>query len=163
MIARRLTDTLREDLGRKMVLLSGPRQCGKTTLVQQLAKEARGLYLSWDNPADRRAIQNRAFDLDLDAPLWAFDELHKFHRWRNFLTGLYDSHRATHQILVTGSARLDLYGRGGDSLQGRYYGHHLHPLTASEIARRGLVSADEVVELPRAPVPDDVLSNLLAY
>lgn len=161
MIARRLTEALRQDLGRKMVLLSGPRQCGKTTIVQQLAKEGHGLYLSWDDPADRRAIQTRTFDLD--APLWAFDELHKFRRWRNFLKGLYDSHRTSHRILVTGSARLDLYGRGGDSLQGRYYGHHLHPLTASEIAGRALVTADSLLELPRSPVPDDVLSSLLAY
>src|SRR5688572_26070662 len=98
-----------------MVLLSGPRQCGKTTLVKQLTAERKGLYLNWDEPADRRLVQTREFDFD--APMWSFDELHKFRRWRGFLKGLYDTYHDEHRILVTGSARLELYGRGGDSLQ----------------------------------------------
>jgi predicted AAA+ superfamily ATPase len=160
-LERRLAEPLRQDLSRKMILLSGPRQCGKTTVVRALAKERRGVYLSWDDPADRRQIQNTGFDLA--APLWAFDELHKFRRWRNFLKGLYDKHHEEHEILVTGSARLDLYGRGGDSLQGRYYAHHLHPLTASEVSGRELVLKDQLFELPRDAVSKDVIDNLLAF
>lgn len=160
-LERRLAPVLRRDLDRKMVLLSGPRQCGKTTLVKALVHEQEGLYLDWDDPADRRAIQRLEFDLG--PRLWAFDELHKFRRWRNFLKGLSDKHRDTHRILVTGSARLDLYGRGGDSLQGRYFPHHLHPLTASEVTGRRLVPLDEVPNLPQSPLPADVLDSLLAF
>lgn len=141
-----------------MVLLSGPRQCGKTTLVQGLTEERKGLYLSWDVPEDRRRIL--AEDLDRDAPAWSFDELHKFRRWRAFLKGLYDAHHARHRILVTGSARLEAYGRGGDSLQGRYFGHHLHPFTASEVARRPALPLDEIPALPSAPVPADLVESL---
>jgi hypothetical protein len=159
MIDRRIASALQADLLRKMVLLSGPRQCGKTTLVRRIAGEQRGLYLNWDDAADRRAIQRMAFDLA--HPLWVFDELHKFRRWRNFLKGLYDTHHAGHRLLVTGSARLDLYGRGGDSLQGRYFAHHLHPLTGSEIAGRPLVALDELPDLPGEPLPHDVLDALL--
>ena len=76
--------------------------------------------------------------------------------------GLYDTYHDGHRILVTGSARLDLYGRGGDSLQGRYFGHHLHPLTASEISGRPLTPLDELPQLPQAPAPADIMDSLLA-
>lgn len=158
MIDRRIAPQIRTDLARKMVLLSGPRQCGKTTLVRQITTEEKGLYLSWDDPADRRLIVRS--EVDLDAPLWTFDELHKFRRWRGFLKGLYDRHRADHRILVTGSARLEAYGRGGESLQGRYYGHHLHPLTAAEVAGRPPVPLDVIADLPNEPVPGEIVEAL---
>jgi predicted AAA+ superfamily ATPase len=145
-------------LAKKMVLLSGPRQCGKTTVVREITEKQDGSYLSWDAPADRRHIQRG--EVDLDSPLWTFDELHKNRRWRAFLKGLYDTHHEHHRILVTGSARLDLYGRGGDSLQGRYFGHHLHPLTASEIARRNFEGLDALPDLANEPIPSDVLRAL---
>jgi len=138
------------DLDRKkMVFLSGPRQCGKTTVVRRIVADRGGEYLSWDDPAARRRLQRT--ELNPDSPLWAFDELHKFRRWRNYLKGLFDLHGTAHEILVTGSARLDLYGRGGDSLQGRYYPHRLHPFTASEIGNRPLVPVDQIPALPNSP------------
>ena len=71
MIQRRITAQLRADLAKKMVLLSGPRQCGKTTIVGAIAREERGQYLNWDDPADRRSIQR--IDFDMAPRLWAFD------------------------------------------------------------------------------------------
>jgi hypothetical protein len=130
-IERRVAAPVAADLPHKMVLLSGPRQSGKTTLVRGLVGARRGRYYSWDAPADRLAIQKR--QLDLTRPLWAFDELHKFRRWRAFLKDLSDSVAREREMLVTGSARLEMYGHGGDSLQGRYLAHHLHPLTYSEL------------------------------
>jgi predicted AAA+ superfamily ATPase len=159
-IERRIAAAIRADLGRKMVLLSGPRQCGKSTLVQAITREQGGQYLCWDVPADRRVIQRG--ELDRDAPLWTFDELHKHRRWRAVLKGLWDSEREGHRILVTGSARLELYGHGGDSLQGRYFAHHLHPFTASELARKSLPGLDAVPELPNDAVASDLLASLLA-
>jgi hypothetical protein len=155
-IERRIARVLSADLRRKMVLLSGPRQCGKTTLVQALAAEGGGAYYSWDAAPDRLAIQKRALDFGRD--LWVFDELHKFRRWRNFLKDLSDSYRRKKRILVTGSARLELYGRGGESLQGRYFGHHLHPVTYSELHGLPFRTAGEIPRLPnlppRAPLDD---------
>jgi uncharacterized protein len=131
MISRRIVPVLAEDLAHKMVLVSGPRQSGKTTLVRTLVENNQGAYYNWDSAPDRLLIQKR--DIDFDRPMWAFDELHKFRRWRALLKDLSDSYKGKTRILVTGSARLDLYGRGGDSLQGRYFGHHLHPVTFSEL------------------------------
>lgn len=129
-----------------MVFISGPRQCGKTTLANSLLKRMRGHYYNWDIPGDRKLILNDRYDLDAD--LWVLDEIHKFRRWRNHLKGLFDEHHGDHSILVTGSARLDLYGRGGDSLQGRYFHHHLYPFTLSEVLGTEFPGLDAWVNLP---------------
>jgi predicted AAA+ superfamily ATPase len=114
-----------------MVFVAGPRQCGKTTLARRVLAQLGGSYFSWDVAAHRRAL--RAEALPDDDPLWVFDEIHKMRTWRNWLKGVYDVHGKRHRILVTGSARLDAYRRGGDSLQGRYFLHRLHPVTFSEL------------------------------
>ncbi|MBI4265310.1 MAG: ATP-binding protein [Acidobacteria bacterium] len=131
MVERRIAHAIAADLPDTMVLLSGPRQSGKTTLVRGLVEARGGRYYSWDSPPDRLAIQKRR--LDMERPLWAFDELHKFRRWRAFLKDLSDAFGRERELLVTGSARLEMYGHGGDSLQGRYLPHHLHPFTYSEL------------------------------
>ncbi len=133
MLARALTPQVKADLQRKLVLLSGPRQSGKTTLARSLLP-ARGFaatarYLNWDDDESRGRILERDFPRE---GLVVFDELHKYSRWRNLLKGLFDLHRDRMQILVTGSARLDLYRRGGDSLQGRYHHLRLYPLSLRE-------------------------------
>ncbi len=131
MVERTQTPFIAEDLRSKMVLLVGPRQCGKTTVAKRLVADAGGAYYNWDVDDHRRLL--RQGKLDLKAPLWVFDELHKYRHWRNWLKGQFDLHRARQRILVTGSARLDVYHRGGDSLQGRFFLHRLHPLTYAEV------------------------------
>ncbi|MBN2381824.1 AAA family ATPase [bacterium] len=103
------------DLEQKMVLLAGPRQCGKTTLAKQILNEKKGSCYSWDIDRERRIIRDHK--MDEASPLWIFDELHKYRMWRNWLKGVYDFHHERHSILVTGSAKLAVYSRGGDSLQ----------------------------------------------
>jgi len=129
MLERYLTPVVREDLREKMVFLGGPRQVGKTTLSKQLLGGSAG-YLNWD------ASEHRALLLKRELPkssLWVFDEFHKYRGWRNYLKGLYDTRQSGQQILVTGSARLDWYRYGGDSLQGRYHFLRLYPLTMKEL------------------------------
>ncbi|NOY90122.1 MAG: ATP-binding protein [Deltaproteobacteria bacterium] len=123
-----------------MVFLAGARQVGKTTLARSLPHAKKG-YLSWDVPADRTRILQGELPV---SPLWVLDEVHKYRSWRNMLKGLYDGRAEGQRILVTGSARLDLYRRGGDSLQGRYHLLRLHPLSAAEL---GLSTAAELREL----------------
>ena len=133
MLERRLKPQIAADLAKKMVLLSGPRQSGKTTLARALLpggkRAAETRYLNWDDDESRTRILQGAFP---HQGMIVFDELHKYGRWRNFVKGLYDRERETLKILVTGSARLDLYRRGGDSLQGRYHHLRLHPLSLKE-------------------------------
>ena len=112
-----------------MVFIAGPRQVGKTTFARSLAGAARG-YLNWDVAADRQRILKRTLPA---SSFWVFDELHKFKGWRNYLKGLWDGRADGQRILVTGSARLDFYRRGGESLQGRYHLLHMHPLSVAEL------------------------------
>lgn len=143
MIPRRLSPILREDLTKKMVLLAGPRQCGKTTLAKEVAKQfgKSHAYYSWDIDADRKQILKG--ELETTAFLWVLDELHKYRHWKNWLKGKFDQHHPKHAFLVTGSAKLRAYSRGGDSLQGRYYLHHLHPITLSELLKVDVPSSLE--------------------
>ncbi len=127
---RYLSLQLEKDLGRKMVFVGGARQVGKTTLAKQLLKTSTAGYLNWDVPEHRERILKRELPA---CPFWVFDEIHKYRSWRNYVKGLYDSKSKEQKILVTGSARLDYYRRGGDSLQGRYHYFRLHPFSVAEL------------------------------
>lgn len=137
---RYLQDQIKKDLKSKMVFVSGPRQVGKTTVAQSVLTDDTS-YLNWDIPAHREAILKRELPL---ADLWCFDEIHKYSSWRDFLKGLYDEFQDVHEILVTGSARLDMLRKSGDSLQGRYHHLRLHPLSVKEL---GLSRQEEFLEL----------------
>jgi hypothetical protein len=122
-----------------MVFVGGPRQCGKTTLARAVLERfpygagRGGAYFNWDFDDDRRALLAREWPRS--AEVIALDEIHKYPRWKSWLKGLHDTRGGRHRFLVTGSARLDVYRRGGDSLMGRYHYWRLHPLTLSEKAR----------------------------
>ncbi len=127
---------IRADLKDKMVFLAGPRQVGKTTLAKSvLGQFGTGVYLNWDNRDDRREI--RAARWPGGQGLVVLDELHKWRSWKGWIKGEYDKHRDRLHFLVTGSARLDIYRRGGDSLQGRYHHYRLHPFSCAELESQG--------------------------
>ncbi len=148
---------LREDQG--MAFVAGPRQVGKTTFAKLLLDSAghADLYFNWDIESHRKQIirdpgdfwQRHESATDAEHPRIVLDEIHKFPRWKRFLKGLYDEHGRRLQIVVTGSGRLDLYQRGGDSLFGRYHLYRLHPFTLGELIaekRNSVVSPDEFWE-----------------
>jgi len=122
-----------EDLRAKMVFIGGPRQVGKTTLVKAigLSEYKNPAYLNWDSDPDRKAILASQWSKKSD--LIIFDEIHKYRKWKNFIKGEYDVHKEEFHIVVTGSARLDLYQRGGDSMMGRYHYYRLHPFSLAEV------------------------------
>lgn len=120
-----------------MVFLGGPRQVGKTTLAQTLLNyyDEHPAYLNWDSDIHRSKIKNREWPKS--EPLIIFDEIHKFKNWRNLIKGFYDTLKNTHSFLVTGSARLDHFRKGGDSLLGRYHYYRLHPYSLPELHYQG--------------------------
>lgn len=142
----RLYDAMLAEHGRRhrqMAFVSGPRQVGKTTTCGSKASA----YLSWDDDRDRRLIlqgpaavaQELRLDVLRERPLvCCFDELHKNPRWKGFLKGLFDTWGERGRFIVTGSSRLDVYRRGGDSLMGRYLLYRMHPLSVGELVRQGV-------------------------
>ena len=128
---RYLDDQVRHDLLKKMVLLTGPRQVGKTTLSQALLSEfPGGQYLNFDVAAHRAVIQTQSWRQS--APLLVFDEIHKMRDWKSWLKGVYDGRAPDQRVLVTGSARMDTFRQTGESLAGRYFRLRLHPLSVRE-------------------------------
>jgi len=126
---RYLTRPILKDLSRKLVFLSGPRQVGKSTLARSLIHSP-SQYLNWDIPSDRKIIRDISW-LKKDG-LVVLDELPKFLKWKNFLKGVIDEYGNTPPLLVTASARLETFKRGGDALTGRTYMYHLHPIDPLE-------------------------------
>jgi predicted AAA+ superfamily ATPase len=134
---RYLFSSISKDLEKKMVFIGGPRQIGKTTLSLQFfknkASEKNTGYLNWDYLADRSLILKN--QLPLTEPLLIFDEIHKYRNWRSLMKGLFDKYKNSIQFIVTGSARLDHFRKGGDSLLGRYHYYRLHPLSLMELSK----------------------------
>lgn len=148
-------DILREHLAqnRQIALISGPRQVGKTTVCRAVSS----LYLNWDNAEDRRlilrgpsAVADRlhAERLGPGLPVVVFDELHKHSKWKGFLKGFFDTYEKDLKIVVTGSSRLDVFRRGGDSLMGRYFLYRMHPWTVAERIR--VKQPDKPIHSPAA-------------
>lgn len=133
-----------EWLGNRMCFISGPRQVGKTTAIQRFlaAEKQPRLYYNWDTlSVKRRFAQNPLFfieDLppDITKPWMALDEIHKYPKWKNLLKGYYDEWRDKVRFIVSGSARLDLFRRSGDSLVGRYFLFRMLPLGIREVLGR---------------------------
>lgn len=123
-----------------MVLVSGPRQTGKTIFAKDIASEEPvSLYFNYDIPANKaKILQNPTFFEEVDRikgnlPLIILDEIHKYRDWKNYLKGIYDGYSDEMRFLVTGSGRLDLSRKKGDSLAGRYLHFHLWPFTIGEM------------------------------
>ncbi len=128
---RYLDDLIAKDLLRKMVLVTGPRQVGKTTLCRHLMERLEpAQYLNWDVAGDRAVLQRQSWTPR--ARLLALDEIHKMPDWKNWLKGVVDGRPPEQALLVTGSARMETWRQSGDSLAGRYLAYRLHPISVRE-------------------------------
>lgn len=139
---------INEFLNKKIVLISGPRQCGKTTLSQMGHKSF--IYLNFDNEVDRKTLSELSWDKK--KKLIIFDELHKKPKWKQWLKGIFDKNEFENQFIVTGSARLDTFKKVGDSLAGRYFHYRLHPLDVREVCK-----------IEKKSNPDQVIDQILNF
>lgn len=167
MLTRYLEAPASSDLLKKMVFIGGPRQVGKTTLARELGRRAFSgsfRYLNWDSFADRRDI--RSGTVAAEEALVIFDEIHKYRQWKGFIKGFYDKNKERYKIIVTGSSRLDVYRKGGDSLLGRYHHYRFHPLSLREVAGKGAPAHQPgrpLVFAPSSPETREAFERLLRF
>lgn len=145
---RYLDELISRDLARKPVLLTGPRQVGKTTLCRQFVERyTPAQYLNWDVAPDRAVLQRQSW-----SPanrLLILDEIHKMRDWKGWLKGVVDGRPAQQALLVTGSARMETWRQSGESLAGRYLLFRLHPVSVREWCEQ------------QGAVPDVALQHLM--
>jgi hypothetical protein len=159
----------------KIALVSGPRQCGKTTLAKMLLRQRKtGLYRNWDEAEFRRAwAMNPSAIIPAaegkNVPLVVLDEIHKDRRWKRNLKGVFDTRETPCDILVTGSARLTVYMKGSDSLLGRHLSFRLHPFSIRELHRADVLAPGAMLEAlfaraeHRVASAGDDLAALMTY
>jgi predicted AAA+ superfamily ATPase len=141
-------------LSRKIVLISGPRQSGKTTITRMF--DGSHQYLNLDSSEDQKVVRKKAWDRSVDFVV--FDELHKMKKWKQWIKGVYDTEGLKPSLVVTGSARLDTFKKVGDSLAGRYLSYRLHPFDIRELRNVGYPLDDQdllnrLLELGGFPEP----------
>lgn len=159
----------------KMAFLAGPRQSGKTTLSKMMISErSQARYFNWDQVEARKiwtSTPSKLLDFDnyIQTPLLVLDEIHKAKNWKSTVKGLFDTKENEVDILVTGSAGLNIYRKGGDSLLGRYLYFRLHPFSLAEILKSKFIQPDNLFEsIINNTIDDhddsiDILKQLLEY
>lgn len=156
----------------QMIFLGGPRQVGKTTLAKDVLAHVKGIYLNWDvlhhrdmllNKLSETIVENFPQTLGLPQGIIILDEIHKYRDWKNYLKGIYDTEHEKVKIIVTGSARLDLYKRGGDSLMGRYFPYTIHPFSVREIISPSLdLQNPSLIQEPQE-ISEDIFEALWTF
>lgn len=161
MITRYLKEPVARDLDEKMVFLSGPRQVGKTTLAKTFLGGKDDRYFNWDNRDDRKELLSARWP---SAPATiVFDELHKYRSWKGWIKGEYDAHGERIRFLITGSARMDIYRKGGDSLQGRYHAHRLHGFSVGELQKTTMIPTPGRELVFPEPLNQELIKSLYNY
>lgn len=155
----------------QMIFLAGARQVGKTVLSKSIDQFGYSYhYLNWDDQVDKQRILAGSASVietvnlakvSKRSPVIIFDEIHKYHEWKNFLKGFYDKYNEKIKMIVTGSAKLDIYRKGSDSMMGRYFLYRIHPLSVAELLRSDRLLPQEIME-PRQPAKE-LIEKLLVY
>jgi predicted AAA+ superfamily ATPase len=157
---RYLAKFIKKDVHKKIVLLSGPRQVGKTWLSRNLFPESEVVYLNYDRSSDREVIRREIWDRH--ATLVIFDELHKMKTWKSWIKGIYDTEGTDPGLLITGSAQFDAFRKGGrESLAGRHFLYRLHPLSVAEL--KATCDPQEAMDrlLERGGFPEPYMADLV--
>ena len=154
-------ENILNDLQKKMVFIVGPRQVGKTWLAKSIAENyEHPTYLNYDSLIDRKIIESEGWPINTD--LLILDEIHKKSKWKNYLKGVFDNRPEDMHMLITGSARLDAFRQSGDALTGRYFLHHLLPVSYKESSVDKNYTINYLIERGGFPEPLMAENKILA-
>jgi uncharacterized protein len=150
-----------------MLFLMGARQVGKTTVAKLIAESYKKVaYFNWDIDTHRRQIisgqefiENILKTNSIEKPIVIFDEIHKYPNWKNYMKGFYDLYKDSYHIIVTGSAHLNVFQKGGDSLMGRYIPYTIHPFSIGELNTNPIQS----LYRERQKIPDEEFEALYHF
>lgn len=155
---RDLTKVIRDKIDfRKAIILLGPRQVGKTTLINDLAStiEPRFLYINGDDPAVQSALTNPSFafleSYIGNAKVIVIDEAQRIPDVGITIKLVVDQLKGK-QLLITGSSAFELTNNTSEPLTGRKWEYHLYPVSWPELTANLTVATG----LNRLP-------NLLVY
>ena len=119
------------------VLIYGPRQCGKTTLVQRVGRRMGYAYINFDDDVARAAAEADPAGFVSDLPdRVILDEVQRVPTLFAVLKTTIDRKRSPGRYILTGSANVLFVPRLVDSLAGRLEMLRLHPLAQCELERR---------------------------
>lgn len=153
-VKRSITPLINEYLNDKIILISGPRQVGKTFLSKLLRKSYQ--YLNFDSVEDREIILKKAWVRN--GELIILDEIHKMKKWKQWIKGVYDTEKSRNTFILTGSSRMDTFKKVGDSLAGRHILVRLNPFSLKELESRD-PKKDATLMLELGSFPEPFLSN----
>ena len=140
----RLTEALADS---PVVLIHGPRQCGKTTLAQTQGRHSKYAYLSFDDDVARVAAQADPAGFVSDLPERVIlDEVQRVPALFAALKIAVDRKRVPGRFILTGSANVLLVPKLADSLAGRMQILRLHPLAQCELTRHAPGFLDALFE-----------------
>ena len=128
-----------------VVLIHGPRQCGKTTLARRVCEPAGYGYASFDDDVLRHAAEVDPVGFVADLPdRMVLDEIQRVPRLFTTLKSAVDRHRLPGRFVLTGSSNVLLVPQLADSLAGRMEIQRLHPLAQCELARHPATFLDRL-------------------
>jgi predicted AAA+ superfamily ATPase len=139
MIERRMSSTIARLLAQApAVVLTGPRQVGKTTLALAIAEGRKAVYLDLESQADRaRLSEPELYFADHADELVILDEIHRVPNIFEVLRGVIDQGKregkGVGRFLLLGSAAIDLLAQGGETLAGRIALAELAPFDITEV------------------------------
>jgi predicted AAA+ superfamily ATPase len=155
-VSARLADGLRES---PVVLIHGPRQCGKSTLAQHFAAPTKYAYLSLDDLVVLEAAESDPAGFVKGLPeRVVIDEIQRVPKLLIAIKAAVDRDRTAGRFLLTGSSNVLLHPGLSDSLAGRMSVVRLHPFSQSELSGTGDAFLEDLFNgLSSKPsvVPDD--------
>ena len=131
-IEKRLTDN-------KVIIVTGPRQVGKTTLIEQILSDKSYLFINGDDHFDRSLFENINLEkLRTIVSKYKYifiDEAQKIDSIGDALKLIYDKIKDV-KVLVSGSSSLEINNKINESLTGRKWEFNLYPISWVEFEKK---------------------------